>query len=270
MKYKHFLVSIEDHIATVQFNRPEKANALHRPAWEEMKNLFEELDQNKDVRVIILGGAGKHFCSGIDLELLMSFQQLNQMDCEARKREALKEVIQWLQSCVNAIENCRQPVVAAIHKACIGGGLDIAAACDMRYCSEDAFFSIKEIDLGLVADLGVLQRLPKIISPGMVAEMAYTARNVSSSEARPCGLVNAVFDSKEQLQQEVKNMARSISEKSPLVVRGIKQHLLHSRDHSVGEGLRHVANWNAGMLFSNDILEAFQAQMEKRKPRFND
>lgn len=270
MKNEHFLLSIENHVATVQFNRPDKANALHRPAWEEMKQLFEELDQNKEVRAIILAGAGKHFCSGIDLELLMSFQQLNQMDCEARKREALKEVIQWLQSCVNAIENCRQPVLAAIHKACIGGGLDIAAACDIRYSSQDAFFSIKEIDLGLVADLGVLQRLPKIISPGMVAEMAYTARQVSSEEAQQCGLVNAVFESKDRLLEEVNKIARTISEKSPLVVRGIKQHLLHSRDHSVDEGLQHVANWNAGMLFSNDILEAFQAQMEKRKPRFED
>ncbi len=268
MKYHHLLVSVDKHIASVLFNRPDKANALNKAAWEEMKMAFEALDKDPEVRVIILAGQGKHFCSGIDLELLMSFQQLNQMDCEARKREALKEMIVWLQSCVNAIENCRKPVLAAIQKACLGGGLDIAAACDMRYCSEDAFFSIKEIDLGLVADLGVLQRLPKLISPGLVAEMAYTARNLSAKEALGCGLVNAVFDTPEKLYDEVKKIAEMIAQKSPLVVRVIKQHLLHSRDHTVGEGLHHVANWNAGMLFSNDILEAFQAQMEKRAPKF--
>lgn len=268
MTYHHFLLSVENHIATVQFNRPDKANALNKAAWGEMKTIFEDLDKNEEVRVVILSGQGKHFCSGIDLELLMSFQQLNQMDCEARKREELKEVILWLQSCINAIENCRKPVLAAVHRACIGGGLDIVAACDMRYCSEDAFFSLKEIDLGLVADLGVLQRLPKLISPGLVAEMAYTARDLPAQEAVQAGLVNAVFNSKDQLLEEVRAIALTISQKSPLVVRGIKQHLLHTRDHSVDEGLKHVANWNAGMLFSNDILEAFQAQMEKRLPKF--
>lgn len=270
MEYKYFLLSIEDHIATVEFNRPDKANALNRGAWKEMKTIFEELDQNKEVRVIILAGQGKHFCSGIDLELLMSFQQLNQMDCEARKREALKDMILWLQSCVSAIEKCRKPVLAAIHKACIGGGLDIIAACDMRYGSEDAYFSLKEIDLGLVADLGVLQRLPKLISPGLVAEMAYTARNLSSDHALKSGLVNEVYENKEKMMEKVREIALAISQKSPLVIRGVKQTLQHSRDHSVAQGLEHIANWNAGMLFSNDIMEAFQAQMERRLPRFND
>jgi len=270
MKAKNFDLSIDNHIAKLFFNRPKKANALNRTSWEEMKTLFETLDENPAVRVIILGGNGPHFCSGIDLELLMEIQQFNQMDCEGRKREKIKAMIDWLQECVNAIEKCRKPVIATIHKACLGAGLDIAAACDMRFCTGDAFFSIKEVDLGLVADLGVLQRLPRLIPPGIAAELAYSGRNMPAAEALQCGLVNRVFSNIPEMQEGVGELAQTIAAKSPLVVRGIKQNLLFSRDHTVGDGLEYAATWNAATILSKDILEAFQANMEKRSPKFEE
>ena len=176
----------------------------------------------------------------------------------------------FLQDCITSIERCRKPVLAAIHKACIGGAVDIIAACDMRYCTDDTYFTIREVDLGLVADIGTMQRLPTILNPGMMAEMAYTGRNVYGEEAAKIGLVNRTFATREELLTEVTKIAETIAEKSPIVIRGTKEILLHKRDHTVNESLEYVATWNAGMLFSNDIQEAFKAYMMKRKPEFED
>lgn len=270
MEYQYFAVHLEDHIAQVTINRPEKANALNLPAWEEMRRIFDDLNKNTAVRVIILRGEGKHFCAGIDLETLMNLQNFTTIKCEGRKREALRNFILNLQDTITAMERCCKPVLAAIHKACVGGGLDIVSACDMRYCTEDAYFSIKEIDLGLVADLGSLQRLPQLLPPGIVAEMAYTGRKVRGAEAAQIGLVNRCFDSREAMDAEVRQLAKMIASKSPLCVRGIKEVLLHKRDHSVPDSLHYMAAWNASMFFSNDLMEAFQANMEKRSAEFAD
>lgn len=268
--YNHFKLSIENKIAQVAFNRPEKSNALHAEAWDELKAVFEHLHEAPEVRVIILSGEGKNFCSGIDLSLLMNIQQVQSIKGEARKREALRKTIVKLQDCISAIENCRKPVLAAIHRACIGGGVDIVSACDMRYCTEDAYFTIKEIDLGLVADIGTLQRLPKILNPGIVAEMAYTGRKVGGSEAKEIGLVNRIYADKESMLNGITEIAATIAEKSPVCIRGTKEILLYTRDHSVNDALHYMATWNAGMLISNDIMEAFQATIQKRKPVFED
>lgn len=268
MNYESFKVEIENHIATVSFNRPEKSNSLHAEAWWEMKRIFEEMNDNPEVRVVILAGEGKHFCAGIDLSMLMSIMQFD-TDCEARKREKIRRTILDLQDSITSIEKCRKPVLAAIHKACIGGGVDIATACDMRYCTDDAYFSIKEVDLGLVADIGTLQRLPTIINPGLVAELAYTGRNISGKEAEKIGLANQSFETQEALMAYVRKIAASIASKSPVVIRGTKEVLLYKRDHSVTDSLNQVATWNAAMLISNDIQEAFGAFMEKRKAKYD-
>lgn len=266
-EYTSFKVEINNHIAQVSFNRPEKANSLHITAWEEMKAIFEDLHVNPEARVIVLTGEGKHFCSGIDLQTLMNIQQFD-TKCEARKRESIRKFIFKLQDAISSIEHCRKPVLAAIHKACIGGGVDITTACDMRYCTEDAFFSIKEIDLGLVADIGTLQRLPTIINPGLVAEMAYTGRKVLGKEAEKIGLVNQCFETREAMLERVMELAAMIASKSPLCIRGTKEMLLYKRDHSVADSLNYVAAWNAAMLISDDIMEAFQASMTKQTPVF--
>jgi enoyl-CoA hydratase len=161
-------------------------------------------------------------------------------------------------------------VLAAIHGACIGGGVDLICACDMRYCSADAFFSIKEIDIGMTADVGTLQRLPKIIGDGMARELAYTGRKVTGEEAREIGLVNRVFASPDALQAGVMEIAATIAAKSPLSIRGIKEMIVYARDHSVADGLNYIATWNAAMLMSADLKEAMMAGMEKRTPKFRD
>lgn len=268
MEYTSFLVTVEDHIATVSFNRPEKANSLHEKAWEEMPQVFRQLHDDPEVRVIILQGEGKHFCAGIDLTTLMNLQRFNTISCEGRKREALRKFIFKLQGAITSIEDCRKPVLAAIHGACVGGAVDIIAACDMRYCSADAYFAIKEIDLGLVADIGTLQRLPKIIQPGIVAELAYTGREVDGAEAATIGLCNRQYNDRDSLYAGVREIAKSIAGKSPLCIRGTKEILLYTRDHSVAESLNYMTAWNASMLFSNDLMEAFSASMEKRAPKF--
>ena len=270
MTFSFFKIQIDNKIAQISFNRPEKANALHLKAWEEMQQVFEMLHEDPQVRVIVLTGEGKNFCAGIDLETLMEIQKFTMIKDEGRKREALRKFIFKLQDTITAIEKCRKPVLAAIHKACIGGALDIVTACDMRYCTEDAYFSIKEIDLGLVADIGTLQRLPNIIHPGIAAEMAYTGRNVEGKEAEKIGLVNQAFQNKQAMLDHVMNLAKSIASKSPLCIRGTKEMLLYKRDHSVSDSLNYMVAWNASMLLSNDLMEAFQANMEKRAPIFED
>jgi len=266
MSYSSFKLDINNHIAHLAFNRPEKANSLHKEAWKEMKMIFETLHDNDDVRVIVLSGEGKHFCAGIDLELLMSIQAFQQISCEARKRESIRKFIIELQNCITAIERCRKPVLAAIHRGCLGGAVDIVSACDMRYCTEDAYFVVKEIDLGLVADIGTMQRLPKIMAPAMAAELAYTGRKMGGAEAREEKLVNRCYADKERMMEGVMEIATMIAAKSPVCIRGTKEILLHTRDHSVDEGLNYMATWNAAMLLSNDLMESFQATMQKRKP----
>lgn len=269
MDLKYLKVTIENHVAQVAFNRPEKANSLHTPAWEEMKAVFENLHKNLEVRVIVLTGEGKHFCAGIDLTTLMDLQKYNQISCQGRRNETLRKFILDFQDTITALEKCRKPVLAAIQNACVGGGVDIISACDMRYCTDDAYFAIKEVDLGLVADIGTLQRLPNILNPGIVAELAYTGRKVFGAEAAKIGLVNQTFSTQEEMMNRVMEIAKMIASKSPLVVRGTKEMLLYKRDHSVEESLNYMATWNAAMLMSEDLMEAFQASMEKREAVFN-
>jgi len=267
MELTTLLLSVENHVAHLRFNRPQRANALNQTAWEELQRVFEALDEQEDVRVIILSGEGKHFCSGIDLELLMSVAGLSQ-NCEGRKREQLRKQILALQAPINAIEQCSKPVIAAVYGGCIGGGVDIVSACDLRYCTEDAYFTIREIDMGMVADLGTLQRLPRLIPEGIMREMAYTGRAVAGSEAEKIHLVNKAYATQEALLEGVRQLAGQIAAKSPLSIRGTKHILNHSRDHSVADGLAYMATWNAAMLLSNDLTEAFQATMQKRNANF--
>lgn len=267
MEYDTLLLSIENHIAHVRFNRPQRANALNQTAWDELRRVFERLDEDDTVRAIILSGEGKHFCSGIDLELLMSVATLSK-NCEGRKREQLRKQILALQAPINAIEQCSKPVIAAIHGGCIGGAVDIVSACDMRYCTQDAYFTIREIDMGMVADLGTLQRLPRLIPDGIMREMAYTGRAVAGPEAEKIHLVNKTYETKESMLEAVQELAATIASKSPLSIRGTKHILTHSRDHSVADGLNYMATWNAAMLLSNDLSEAFQATMQKRDANF--
>lgn len=269
MSYTRFNLHIEKGIAQLSFNRPDKANSLDKASWDEMPQVFEDLSQRLEVRVIVLSGAGKHFCAGIDLQMLASLTPTHIKD-EGRKREELRRIVFWMQKGINAIEVCSKPVIAAINGACIGAGLDLIAACDMRYASQEAYFSLKEVDLGMVADLGSLQRLPRLIPEGVVREMAYTGEKYSAELMRQFGLVNRVYGDSATLQSQVLSIAESISKKSPLAVRGIKRVALHARDSNVEQGLDYVATWNAAHLLGNDLMKAIQAQMTKQEADFED
>ena len=263
-------LSLDKHVAHVRINRPDKANAMSRVMWREIRAAFEWVDATPEARVAIISGNGDHFTSGIDLAMLAGVADEVDDDCEGRKRENLRRVILDLQASLTSLERCRKPVLAAIHGACIGGGMDLICCADMRYCSADAYFSIKEIELGITADVGTLQRLPKLIGDGMVRELAYTGRKLLSDEALGCGLVNRVFDIPGALLQGVAQIAAEIASKSPLAIRGTKEMILYARDHSVADSLNYIATWNAAMLMSSDLQEAMMAGMQKKPPTFND
>lgn len=263
-------ITLVDNIADVRLNQPDKSNAMNEAMWQEVRLAFEWVDATPEARVAILSGEGKNFCAGIDLAMLGSIQQQTAHADGARSRETLRRLILDLQDCLSSIERCRKPVLAAIQGACVGGALDLVTCCDMRYAAPDAVFSIKEIDLGMVADVGTLQRLPRLIGEGMVRELAYTGRNVDADEAEKLGLINFKFDDFFRLTVGVREIAQTIAAKSPLAVRGTKDVLNFSRDHSVADGLNYVAGWNAAMLLSADLGECIAAQREKRRPNFAD
>ena len=259
-----------DGIATVELNRPDKANAMNLKMWLEIRDAFAWVDAAPEVRVAILRGNGRMFTAGIDLALLGNIREEIADPCEGRMREKLRRMILDLQDTLTAIERCRKPVLAAVHGLCLGGGIDLICACDMRYCSSDAAFSIKEIDVGMTADVGTLQRLPKLIGEGMVRELAYTGRSVSGAEAKEIGLVNHCHASSGELFANVAKIAAAIAKKSPLAIRGIKEMVTYARDHSVADGLNYVATWNAAMLVSEDLGEAMAAAHDKREAKFRD
>ena len=260
MEFETLAVSLENNIATVRLNRPDKANAMNLAMWHDIRNAFRWIDDTPEARVAILEGEGKTFTSGIDLTMMTGLGAQIENDCDGRMRESLRRVILDLQDTLSSLERCRKPVLAAIHGACIGGGIDLICCADMRYCSSDAYFSIKEIDVGMVADVGTLQRLPKLIgSQGLVRELADTGRRVEAAEARDIGLVNRVFDSREALGVGVREIAATIASKSPLSIRGTKEQLNYARDHSVADGLNYIATWNAAMLMSEDLTKAMMA-----------
>ncbi len=270
MEFETLTVSLDQHIATVRMNRPDKANAMNMAMWQELRKAFQWVDATPEARVAVLEGEGKSFTSGIDLQMMMGLGAQIQNDCEGRMRESLRRTVLDLQDTLTSLERCRKPVLAAIHGACIGGGIDLISCADMRYCASDAFFSIKEIDIGMVADVGTLQRLPRLIGEGMVRELAYTARRFDATEALAMGLVNRVYASREALRQGVMEIAATIAAKSPLGVRGTKEMITYARDHTVADGLNYVATWNAAMLMSDDLQQAMMAGMSKQTPTFRD
>ncbi len=270
MQFETLSVTLEDHIATVRLNRPEKANAMNATMWEEIRKAFQWVDETPEARVAILQAEGKLFTAGIDLQMLMGMNVQIQNECDGRTREGLRRVILNLQDTLTSMERCRKPVLAAIHGACVGGGIDMITCADMRYASADAYFTIKEIDIGMTADVGTLQRLPKLIGDGMARELAYTGRKVSAEEAREMHLVNRVFESREALHAGVREIAATIAAKSPLSIRGTKEMINYARDHTVADGLNYIATWNAAMLMSKDLSEAMMANASKRAPVFQD
>ena len=267
--YQAFKVELSNNIAHVQINRPEKINAMNAAFWTEIIDIFKWIDDTDAVRVVVISGAGKHFSSGIDLLLLASVA--NQLGKDVgRNARLLRRTILQMQASFNAVDTCRKPVLAAIQGYCLGGAIDLITACDMRYAASDAQFSIKEIDMGMAADVGTLQRLPRIIGDGLVRELAYTGRTIDAEEARQIGLVNRTFTDQASLLDGVFAIAKEIAGKSPIAVAGTKEMLSYMRDHRIDDGLEYIATWNAAMLQSTDLRVAMAAHMSKQKPEFAD
>jgi enoyl-CoA hydratase len=267
-RFETLEVSVEHQVATVHLNRPDKANSMSSTMWDELQSCFEWADAEPSVRVVILAGNGKHFCAGLDLSVFGSVSSAS--SDPARRAEEFRRMILRMQGNLTAIERCRVPVLAAIHNTCIGGGVDMVCCADMRYSTEDAYFSIREIDIGMTADVGTLQRMPKIVPDGVVRELAYTGRNMDAEEARDVGFVNRVYENRETMMREVAAIARTIAAKAPLAVRGTKEMVLYTRDHSVAEGLNYIATWNAGMMSQADLKAGLEAQMNKSHAAYED
>ena len=265
-----FDVSIENGIAHISMNRPDQLNSMIRIFWKELPDLIKEIDKNSDARVIVLSGQGKHFSAGMDLATFVPPKKSELEVDPARQREVFYHEVLELQDAFTALEECRMPTIASIHGACVGGAIDMVAACDMRYCSEDAFFKIAEVDIGIAADVGTLQRLPSLIPLASLRELAFTGRKFDSSEAKSLGLVNEVFESKETLADEVQKIAQNIAKKSPLVTRVIKKQINYARDHSVRDSLEFHATWNASLISGKDMQEAMTSYMNKTEGDFDD
>ncbi|MEX3009192.1 crotonase/enoyl-CoA hydratase family protein [Hoeflea sp. TYP-13] len=264
-----FLITRHGPVVQLSMNRPEKANGMTPDFWTELPRLLSELDTDEAVRAVVLSGKGKHFTGGMDLAAFGSIAALFEQE-PGRAAYALRKKIMQLQDAFTAIEQARFPVIAAIHGACIGGGIDMISACDMRLASSDAYFSIEEINIGMTADVGTLQRLPKLVSPAIVAELAYTGRRFSAEEALRLGLLSRVCETREQLMADTFALAEQICAKSPLAIAGVKRNLSYSRDHGVADGLDYMATWNAGMLRAEDLMKAVQASMAKKEAVFAD
>lgn len=264
-----FVVTTDGPVARISMNRPQKANGMTPDFWTELPRLLALLERDERIRCVVLTGEGKHFTGGMDLAAFGAIAALFNHE-PGRAAFALREKITQLQGAFNAMERVRFPVIAAIHGACIGGGIDMITACDIRLASKDAFFSIEEINIGMTADVGTLQRLPKLIAPSIAAELAYTGRRFSAEEALGFGLVSHMADSREDLIARALDTAQEIAAKSPLAIAGIKRNLAYSRDHSVADGLDYIATWNSGMLRGEDLTKAATAAIAKKQAVFSD
>lgn len=238
--------------------------------------MLHHLDEEAAARVVVLSSTGKHFSAGMDLAVFTGGALLGGNNTAhtlelGRKHEHMRRLVLQLQNVFTQLEKVRVPVLVAIQGGCIGGAVDMVTACDIRYCTEDAFFTIEETKLGMTADLGTLQRLPKLISEGLVRELAYTGRRLPAEEAKAAGLVNRVYADQKSMLDGVMEIAADIASRSPLAIAGCKEMIQYSRDHSVADSLNYMAAWQSGMFQpQNDMMESFIAKTEQRAPRFDD
>jgi len=274
------VLSIEqdEGVATVWLDRAEARNAMGLDLWQDLPRAMTAVDADPAVRAVVIAAKGPHFSVGLDLKAMGNVLAsggnsegagtgTTAASMAARGRAARTEVLR-LQDAITAVARCPKPVIAAVHGYCIGGGVDLIAACDIRLASANAVFSVREAKMAIVADLGSLQRLPGIVGPGHLAELAYTGKDITAERAKEIGLVNDVAADADGVLKSARAMAAEIASNSPLAVQGTKAVLAANEGRTVAEGLDYVATWNAGMLASDDLTEAVTAFMEKRTPKF--
>lgn len=262
MSHTCFNLEISDRIAHIELARPAKRNSMIPEFWDELPAIVAEIDDNARARVIVISSTGPHFSSGMDLKTFASSSERDRLaDPKARRvrGEAFYRNVERLQNTFSCLENCRLPVLAAIQGGCIGGAVDMVTACDMRYATEDAFFTIHEINIGMIADVGTFPRLVKLLPEGVVRELAFTGRRMGAEEARSLGLVNGVFKDQPAMLHHVMGIAAEIASKAPLAVYGTKRMITYSRDHGTADALDYIRIWNASMLQRDDISDALEA-----------
>ncbi len=279
MGYRCFDVSVDEvdeRVAHVILNRPEKRNSMIPEFWDELPEIVRDIDENSRARAIVLSSTGPHFSSGLDVKSFAPGSGSQGADPEAQRRArrtraaGFYDDVRRMQQSFSCLESCRIPVLVAIQGGCIGGGVDLVTACDMRYATEDAFLTIFEVNIGMTADVGTFPRLVKLIPEGVVRELAYTGRRMPAREAQAVGLVNGVYPDAETMLAEVMTIAREIASKAPLAVYGCKRMINYARDHSTADALDYVGIWNASMLQPDEVVEAFAANTEKRPGDFAD
>lgn len=273
MSYECFEVTIADKIAQVVLNRPDKRNSMNPAFWKELPEIIKDIDYGSKARVIVLSSTGPHFTSGLDVSSFGAISNPADDDKDKKTRKlqagtAFYDNVLHMQESFSCIEQCRIPVLVAIQGGCIGGGVDLVTACDIRYATEDAFLTIFETNIGMTADVGTFPRLVKLIPEGYVREMAYTGRRVSAQEAKSMGLINQVFADQVIMLEAVMEIARDIASKAPLAVYGCKRMINYARDHSTADSLDYIAIWNATHLQIEEIQEAMAANAEKRPGNF--
>ena len=266
MGSERVVVQIEAGVAHVELARPDRLNAMDREMFEAIGDVFRSLGHEPQVRAILLSGQGRHFSAGLDLEY--ASKQFTPSSDPGRAAEAKLRHIEWLQEAFSAVEKARPPVIAALHGGCIGAGVDLVSACDLRVASTDAYLQIAEIDVAITADLGTLQRLAFLLPQGILRELTYTGRRMNAEEAARYGLVNALAADRDAAIAAAMDLAKAIAAKSPLAVAGAKRSLNYSRGRPVEEGLRDVGLWNAATLASADLGEAVKARLGKSEPKF--
>jgi enoyl-CoA hydratase len=264
---KTLSVSIEHHVAHIELSRPEALNSMIPAFWTELPAVVRQIDADANARVIVISSQGKHFSAGMDLSVFTEMGKSFSGE-PARRAERMRRMVLELQDSFNALEEARIPVLVAMQGGVIGGAVDMVSAADCRYCTEDAYFTIKETELGMTADVGTLQRLPHLIPQGLVRELAFTGRNMRAQEAQSCGLVNQVFSDQASMLAAVMAIAAKIAVNSPMAVSGCKEMLNYSRDHSVNDSLNYMATWQAGMFQMPDVQEAMTAGQQKRLPEY--
>ena len=267
MSHPAFEITAENHVSHLKLNRPDRLNSLTAGFWREFPAAVSALADDDKTRVLVISSTGKHFCSGMDFSVLTGLEKVKGKGT-ARGNAAFVRLVMELQETFSCLARAPFPVIAAIQGGCIGAGLDLVTACDLRYATRDAFFTLQEINIGMVADVGVFPRLQHLIPLGIARQMAFTGEALKAERAERLGLVNGVFENHGELVEEVLRVARTIAAKSPLAIAGSKEMLNYGCDHTTADTLSHAATWQAGMMSLNDVKAALGARQQKTQADF--